>query len=241
MSKFKALKQRAYKCNMELVKQKVVIQTFGNASCLDKEKQVFAIKPSGVPYDELHPDMMVIVDLQNNIIEGNLNPSSDTKTHTVLYNNFPDIGGIVHTHSTYAVAWAQAKMPIPILGTTHADHIAYNIPCTKVMSDHAITKDYEVETGNLIVETFFNMSYKEIQMVLVACHGPFTWGETPEKAVYNSIMLEEIAKMACLTVQINPKSETIKKTLILKHYHRKHGDNAYYGQHNLNKNIRKVY
>ena len=240
MSSFKVLKQRAYECNMELIKQKVVIQTFGNASCLDKERQVFAIKPSGVPYDELHPDKIVIVDLKNNIIEGDLNPSSDTKTHTVLYNNFPNISGIVHTHSPYAVAWAQAKKSIPILGTTHADHIAYDIPCTKVMSDQAITGDYEIETGNLIVETFKNLSYEEIQMVLVACHGPFTWGKTPEKAVYNSIMLEELAKMAYITLQINPDVETIKKTLILKHYRRKHGENAYYGQHNSNENISEV-
>jgi L-ribulose-5-phosphate 4-epimerase len=215
---------------MELVKQKVVFQTFGNASCLDREKKVFAIKPSGVPYEELHPDKIVIVDLHNTIVEGDLNPSSDTKTHCVLYNHFPLIGGVVHTHSTCAVAWAQAKKPIPVFGTTHADHLARDIPCTGVMSDAAILGDYEIETGNLIVETFKDLSYEEIQMVLVACHGPFTWGETPEKAVYNSVILEELAKMAFITIQINPGAGRIKQTLMAKHYERKHGENAYYGQ-----------
>ncbi|MBN2531940.1 MAG: L-ribulose-5-phosphate 4-epimerase AraD [Spirochaetales bacterium] len=230
MNDFKALKQRAYECNMELVKQQLVIRTFGNASCLDRERKVFAIKPSGIPYEDLRPDKFVIVDLNNNIIEGDYKPSSDTKTHTVLYNHFPLIGGIVHTHSTYAVAWAQAMKPIPVYGTTHADHLSLDIPCTKVISDAAILGDYEIETGNLIVETFKTLSYEEIQMVLVACHGPFTWGETPEKAVYNSIMLEELAKMACITMQINPGAGRIKQTLIIKHYERKHGKNAYYGQ-----------
>jgi L-ribulose-5-phosphate 4-epimerase len=230
MNEYKALKVRAYECNMELLRQHIVIQTFGNASCLDRERKVFAIKPSGVPYKDLQPDKMIIVDLNDNIIEGELNPSTDTKTHTVLYNSFPLIGGIVHTHSTYAVAWAQAMKSIPVLGTTHADLVGLAIPCTRIMSDKAILGDYEVETGRLIVQTFKNVSYEEMQMVLVACHGPFTWGETPEKAVYNSIMLEEVAKIACLTVQINPSVKGIKNTLIRKHYQRKHGNNAYYGQ-----------
>ncbi|MBN2442127.1 MAG: L-ribulose-5-phosphate 4-epimerase AraD [Spirochaetales bacterium] len=232
MSKFKALKEKAYECNMELVKHGVVIYTFGNASCFDPKNQVFAIKPSGVPYAYLTPDMMVIVDLHNNIIEGELNPSSDTKTHVVLYNQFSGINGIVHTHSTFATAWAQANMPIPILGTTHADHSPREIPCTMVMSDEAIKRDYEVETGLLIVECFASLSYKEVQMVLVGAHGPFAWGETPEKAVYNSVMLEELAKMAYITKQINPEITEIKQTLIDKHYQRKHGNNAYYGQKN---------
>jgi L-ribulose-5-phosphate 4-epimerase len=230
MSLYKSLKQKAYECNLELPKYGLVFYTFGNASCLDDERKVFAIKPSGIPYEELKPDDMVIVDLDNNVVEGNFNPSSDTKTHAVLYKNFPKIGGIVHTHSTYAVAWAQAMKPIPILGTTHADHLAMDVPCTKVMSDGNIKKDYEVETGRLIVETFKNISYQDIPMVLVACHGPFTWGVTPEKAVYNSVVLEELARMAYFTITINKDVSRIKDTLVKKHYDRKHGIDAYYGQ-----------
>lgn len=230
MADFTYLKQKAYECNMELFNQHLVIKTFGNVSCFDKDKGVFVIKPSGVPYNELNPDKMVVIDLDNTIVEGKLNPSSDTKTHIVLYNNFSDIGGIAHTHSTYAVAWAQAGISIPILGTTHADYMARDIPCTVVMSDKAIAGDYEVETGNLIVETFKTMQYSEVQMVLVANHGPFTWGVTAGQAVYNSVMLEELAKMAYLSLQINPQAKRIKNTLIRKHYNRKHGKNAYYGQ-----------
>jgi L-ribulose-5-phosphate 4-epimerase len=233
MSIYKNLKLKSYECNMELSNQCLVFYTFGNASCLDKEKNVFAIKPSGIPYHDLKPDDMVIVDLNNNVVEGNLKPSSDTKTHAVLYKYFPKIGGVVHTHSTYAVAWAQAMKSIPILGTTHADHLTADVPCTKVMSDEAIQRDYETETGMLIVETFKDFSYEEIQMVLVACHGPFTWGVTPEKAVYNSIVLEELAKIAYLTKMINNNVSRLKDTLINKHYQRKHGINSYYGQNQI--------
>ncbi len=215
---------------MELDKHKLIISTFGNTSAIDRNKGVFAIKPSGVTYNELKPGHMVVLDLDNNIVEGDLKPSSDTKTHVVLYKNFPEIGGVVHTHSTCATAWAQAKKPIPILGTTHADLLMQEIPCTKVMSDKMIKGDYEEETGNLILERFKDLSYKKIEMVLAACHGPFTWGETPQKAVYNSVMLEELAGMALLTLQINPDIEEIKKTLIEKHYFRKHGPKSYYGQ-----------
>lgn len=215
---------------MELPKNDLVIYTFGNVSVIDREKNIFAIKPSGVDYNKLKPGDIVICDLNNNIVEGTLRPSSDTKTHSVLYRNFSEIGGIVHTHSTYACAWAQAMKAIPIFGTTHADHLASDIPCTKVMSDEMIKGEYEEETGNQILETFKNISYKEIEMILVACHGPFTWGTTPEKAVYNSVILEELAKMALLTLQINNKSQRLKKSLIDKHYLRKHGKNSYYGQ-----------
>jgi len=239
MSAYEYLKQKAYECNMELPKHGLVIYTFGNVSCFDKEKGVFAIKPSGVPYEKLNPDDIVIVDLDNRIVEGRLKPSSDTKTHTVLYNNFPEIRGIVHTHSTYATAWSQAIKPIPILGTTHADHLTTDIPCTKVMSDEAIKKDYEYETGILIIETFKNLSYEEIQMVLVACHGPFTWGVTPEKAVYNSVILEELAEIAYLTKQISKNVNHIKDALINKHYKRKHGIDSYYGQNSIVKNNNK--
>lgn len=230
MSDYKDLKLKAYECNIELPQHGLVFYTFGNVSCIDREMGVFAIKPSGIPYGDLKPDDMVIMDLNNNIVEGSLNPSSDTKTHTVLYNHFAKIGGIVHTHSTYAMAWAQAMIPIPVLGTTHADHVAADIPCTEVMGDKAILGDYESETGMLIVDTFKDISYEDIPMVLVACHGPFTWGVTPEKAVYNSAILEELARVAYLTMQINKDVNRIKDTLIYKHYNRKHGVNSYYGQ-----------
>ena len=230
MSNYKELKQQCYTCNMELPKRNLVIYTFGNVSVIDREKNVFAIKPSGVDYEKLKPEDIVICDLDNNVIEGDLRPSSDTKTHSILYRSFSDIGGVVHTHSTYACAWAQAIRSIPIFGTTHADHLACDIPCTKVMNDEMIKGDYEEETGKQILETFENISYKEVEMVLVACHGPFTWGKTPEKAVYNSVVLEELAKMALLTLQINKNTPLLKKSLIEKHYFRKHGKNSYYGQ-----------
>ncbi len=230
MDKYEKLKKISWEYNMELPKYGLVLLTFGNLSAIDRELGVFAIKPSGVPYENLTAKDMVVVDLANNVVSGSLRPSSDTKTHTVLYNNFPDIGGIVHTHSTYAVAWAQAEKSIPIFGTTHADHLTHDIPCTNELSDEMIKGDYEVETGNLIVNTFHRLSYTEIEMVLVANHGPFCWGATPEKAMYNSVVLEEIAKMAYLTLSINPTSQRIRTSLIDKHYQRKHGKNAYYGQ-----------
>lgn len=230
MNNYKALKENAWEVNMELHRSGLVIQTFGNVSALDRDLGAFAIKPSGVSYLDLTPKDMVIVDLENNVVEGNLRPSSDTKTHTVLYRNFPEIGGVCHSHSTYAVAWAQAKKSIPIFGTTHADFLATDIPCTEIMSDDMIKGDYEEETGNQIIQSFRNLSYKEIEMVLVACHGPFTWGRTPEKAVHNSVILEKLAKIAFLTLQINPSIPRLKEALINKHYQRKHGRDAYYGQ-----------
>ena len=230
MSKYKELKEQAWLCNMELPKRSLVIYTFGNVSAADRAMGVFAIKPSGVPYEELKAEDIVVVDFENNIVEGNLRYSSDTKTHTVLYNNFADINGVVHTHSTYSVAWAQTALPIPVFGTTHADHCAGDIPCTDFMSDEAIKGDYEIETGNQIVHTFKSISYRETEMVLVAGHGPFTWGSTPEKAVYNSAVLEELAKMAFITRSINSNTPRLKEALVDKHYQRKHGKNAYYGQ-----------
>ena len=230
MSKYSSLKRKDYECNMDRPNYGLVIYTFGNVSCIDRNEGVYAIKPSGMPYEDLKPDDMVIVDLNNNVIEGNFKPSSDTKTHTVLYNNFPKIGGIVHTHSNYAVSWAQAKKPVPILGTTHADHLSVDIPVTKIMSDEAIKGDYETETGNQIIELFKDLPYEEIQMVLVAGHGPFTWGVTPDKAVYNSVVLEALSKMAYYTVTINKDITRIKDSLIKKHHNRKHGVDAYYGQ-----------
>jgi L-ribulose-5-phosphate 4-epimerase len=223
------LKEVAWRCNMELPKLGLVMHTFGNASAIDRKEGLVAIKPSGIPYEELHVEDMVVVDLNNKLVDGKLKPSSDTRTHTVLYRAFPKIGGVVHTHSTYAVAWAQAMKSIPMLGTTHADHLAEDIPCTSVMDETMIKGDYEEETGNQILKMFEKRSYEEVPMVVVACHGPFAWGDTPEKAVYNGLMLEEIAKMAFLTLQIDPNTPRLKKSLIRKHYQRKHGPDSYYG------------
>ena len=181
---YEELKEIAWECNRELFRQRLAIHTFGNASAIDRGKGVFAIKPSGVPYDRLRPEEMVVVDLENRVVEGTLRFSSDTRTHAVLYRHFSEIGGVAHTHSPYAVAWAQAMKPVPILGTMHADHLPAEVPCTMVMSDERIKGNYEEETGNLIVETFRNLSYREVPMVLVAGHGPFTWGETAEAAVF---------------------------------------------------------
>ncbi len=230
MSKFDEIKHQVYQWNLELSRQGLVIYTFGNVSGIDRKEGIIAIKPSGVAYDLLKPDDIVIVDLEGKVIEGSLNPSSDTKTHLVLYNHFLEIGGVSHTHSTYAVAWAQAAKPIPIFGTTHADHLHLDIPCTEFMTKKMIQGDYEVETGSQILKTFQNISYEVIEMVLVAGHGPFTWGKTPEKAVYNSKVLEELAKMALFTLQINPQASRLDEALIQKHYQRKHGAGAYYGQ-----------
>ncbi len=230
MRRFKDLKRQVYECNMQLPEHGIVIYNFGNASAIDRDAGVVAIKPSGVMYDVLKPEDIVIVDMNGKMVEGGLNPSSDTKTHLVLYNHFKSIGGVVHTHSPHAVAWAQAMRSIPVLGTTHADHLPVEVPCTEIMTDKAIQGDYEVETGNQIVQCFQNISPEEVEMVLVAGHGPFTWGNSPEKAVYNSIILEELAKIAYMTTVINPHVQPLKKTLIDKHYYRKHGKNAYYGQ-----------
>ncbi|MGH7496149.1 MAG: L-ribulose-5-phosphate 4-epimerase [bacterium] len=224
------LKEIAWQCNMEIPKRGLALYTFGNVSAIDRDKGVLAIKPSGVPYDVLKPEDLVVVDLNGRAVEGTLNPSSDTQTHIVLYRAFPKVGGIVHTHSTYATAWAQAARPIPVLGTTHADHLHLDIPCTEFMPEDKIQNDYEIETGRQIVEAFEKISYEEVEMVLVAGHGPFTWGKSPDKAVYNSVVLEELARMALLTIEINSQTPRLKEALIQKHYQRKHGPGAYYGQ-----------
>ncbi len=230
MSTYTALKELAWNYNLALVRQGLVKQTFGNLSVIDREHGAVAIKPSGVAYDVLKPDDIVVVDLKNTVIEGSLRPSSDTKTHTFLYRHFDKIGAVVHTHSTYAVAWAQAMKPIPIFGTTHADYLPEDVPCTKVMSDAAIKGDYEEETGKQILQAFARRSSADVPMVLVAAHGPFAWGTTPEDAVHHAVMLEELARMAYLTLQINPRATRLKKALVRKHYERKHGAKAYYGQ-----------
>jgi len=232
MSKYEHIKQSAYKANMQLPKLGLVIFTFGNVSSADRGLGVFAIKPSGVPYEELTPDKMVIVDFDGITVEGKLRPSSDTKTHAVLYKHWEKIGGIVHTHSTYATSWAQSQRDIPIYGTTHADHNTIDIPCAPPMSDEMIQGDYEYQTGfqimNCLSERGF--SYEEIEMILVGNHAPFTWGKTPEKALYNSAVLESIAQMAYITEKINPHAPQLKDSLIRKHYERKHGPDSYYGQ-----------
>ena len=230
MSIYSELKERAWVSNMELPRRNLVVYTFGNVSAFDSDRGVFAIKPSGVPYEQLKPEHMVVVDLDYKIVEGTMRYSSDTKTHAVLYKNFDGLGGIVHTHSPYCVAWAQAQKSVPIFGTTHADHLPTDIPCTESMSESQINGDYEEETGNLIIKALSGMSHLEVEMVLVASHGPFTWGVTPEKAVYNSVVAEELAKMALFTISIDPEAARLKQTLINKHYDRKHGSNAYYGQ-----------
>lgn len=231
-SKFKELKQECYEANMQLNALNLVIYTFGNVSAVDREKGVFAIKPSGVPYEDLKPEDIVILDFDNNVIEGKMRPSSDTKTHSYLYKNWKDIGGVAHTHATYSVAWAQAQKDIPIFGTTHADHLTTDIPCAPPMSDDLIEGNYEHNTGIQILDCFKgkNLSHKDVEMVLIGNHGPFTWGKNAAKAVYNSKVLEEVARMALLTLQINPEAPRLKDSLIKKHYDRKHGSNAYYGQ-----------
>ncbi len=232
MSKYNHIKQSAYEANMQLPRLGLVLFTFGNVSAVDRALGVFAIKPSGVPYDELSLEKMVIVDFDGKTVEGKLRPSSDTKTHAVLYKHWEKIGGIVHTHSTYATSWAQAQRDIPIFGTTHADHNTVDIPCAPPMSDEMIKGDYEYETGFQIMNCLKDrkLSYEEIEMILVGNHAPFTWGKTPEKAVYNSAVLESVAQMALLTEQINPKSPRLKDALIKKHFERKHGPDSYYGQ-----------
>lgn len=232
MSAYKSLKEECYEANMMLPKLGLVLFTFGNVSAVDRAKAVFAIKPSGVPYEILKADDIVIVDFDAKLVEGKLRPSSDTKTHAQLYKNWTDIGGITHTHSTHAVAWAQAGLDIPIFGTTHADHTHQDIPCAPVLTDEMIQGDYEFETGNQIFDVFKakGLSHNEVEMVLLQNHGPFTWGKNAEKSVYNAAVLEEVARMAILTLQINPDTPRIKDTLRMKHYERKHGKNAYYGQ-----------
>lgn len=231
-SKYKILKEECFEANIELNALGLVIYTFGNVSAVDRDNAVFAIKPSGVPYEKLKPEDIVVLDYDNTIIEGTMRPSSDTKTHSYLYKNWNHIGGIAHTHATYSVAWAQAQQDIPIFGTTHADHLTTDIPCAEPMKDSLIEGNYEHNTGIQIIDCFKErkLSSEQVEMVLIGNHGPFAWGKTAAKAVYNSKVLETIAQMAYLTLQINPSAPRIKEALLKKHYERKHGKNAYYGQ-----------
>lgn len=232
MSSYSSIKEECYEANMQLPKLDLVVYTFGNVSAVDRKNGVFAIKPSGVPYETLRPEDIVIVDFDNIVVEGKMRPSSDTKTHAFLYKNWLKVGGIAHTHATYSVGWAQAQRDIPIMGTTHADHLTHDIPCAPPMNDELIKGDYEHNTGQQIIDCFNEkgLSYQEVEMVLIANHGPFTWGDSAQKAVYNSKVLEELGKMAYLSLQINPNAPKLKDTLIKKHYERKHGKNSYYGQ-----------
>ncbi len=240
---YEELKKAVCDANIELYKQRLVICSWGNVSGIDRSGPIVAIKPSGLAYDELTPDKIVLLDLDGNVVEGQgealhrikpadggLNPSSDTPTHLELYRNFESIGGICHTHSPVATMWAQSRKEIPCFGTTHADYFYGSIPVTEAMTKDEIQKDYELNTGKVIVRLFANINPMEIPAVLVANHGPFTWGKTPDEAVEANVVLEQIAKMALGTITINPRQGPISKTLLDKHYLRKHGKNAYYGQ-----------
>lgn len=224
------LKQKVYEANMELPKRNLITYTWGNVSGIDREKGLFVIKPSGVDYSELRPCDMVVMDLNGNKIEGNLNPSSDTKTHIELYKSFKDIGGVVHTHSPWATSWAQAGKGIPCYGTTHADYFYGTIPCARDLTSDEINSDYEKNTGLVIVETFKDINPMYIPGVLCIDHGPFTWGKDASEAVHNAVVLEEVAKMAYRALVINPDKESVPQAILDKHFLRKHGKNAYYGQ-----------
>ncbi|MCM1163541.1 MAG: L-ribulose-5-phosphate 4-epimerase [Muribaculaceae bacterium] len=224
------LKETVCQANLDLVKHGLVIFTWGNVSGIDREKGLVVIKPSGVSYDNMKPEDMVVVDLNTGkTVEGDLNPSSDTPTHLAIYRAFPEVGGVVHTHSTYATAWAQAGIDLPNIGTTHADYFHNAVPCTPDMTAAEVEGDYELETGNVIVNRFAGLNPIHTPGVLVKNHGPFTWGKTPAEAVHNAVVLEQVAKMASISFAINPNL-TMNPLLIEKHFNRKHGPGAYYGQ-----------
>ena len=235
------LKKKVCQANLDLVKHGLVLFTWGNVSAIDRESGLVVIKPSGVSYDNMKPEDMVVVDLDGKVVEGELKPSSDTPTHVVLYKAFPHIGGVVHTHSTYATAWAQAGEDIPNIGTTHADYFHEDIPCTRNMKKDEVFGEYEKETGNVIVETFKEINPDDTPAVLVKNHGPFAWGKDADNAVHNAVVLEEVAKMAYIACNVHLAAHvslgafafntpSMNKHLIEKHYSRKHGPNAYYGQ-----------
>ena len=225
------LREQVYRANMLLREHKLITFTWGNASGIDRERGIVMIKPSGVEYAELSPENMVAVDLDGNILEGDYKPSSDTSTHLVLYRAFSGIGGVVHTHSRAATSWAQAGIGIPALGTTHADYFAGEIPCTRAMTENEIKGDYEAETGNVIVERFQGCNPEEVPAVLVCSHGPFTWGKNALKAAENAAVLEEVAQMGLMSAQLCGKiPPTMPQALLHKHFYRKHGPGAYYGQ-----------
>lgn len=224
------LREAVCEANLELNRRGIVLYTWGNVSGIDRERGLVVIKPSGVSYDEMKPRHMVVVDLDNNVIEGDLNPSSDTRTHTVLYRAFPQVGGIAHTHSVHAVAWAQARRDLPCLGTTHADYCSGPVPCTKPLTATQVKRAYEAETGLAIVRRFKRLDPVAVPMALVAGHGPFAWGASADEAVRNAVILEEIARIATLTVQVADPPPPLEDYVLSYHYERKHGKNAWYGQ-----------
>lgn len=224
------LKQQVLEANLSLPKYGLVTFTWGNVSGINRDAGLVVIKPSGVAYEEMKTDDLVVLDLEGNIVEGHLKPSSDTATHLVLYKHFPDIGGIVHTHSPWATAWAQAGYDLPAFGTTHADYFNGAVPCTRPMTKEEILGNYELETGKVIVETFRDKNPNEVPSVLVHSHAPFNWGKDPSEAVHNAVVLEECAKMAFYSCQLHPGLRAMDHMLLKKHFYRKHGANAYYGQ-----------
>ncbi|WP_417883083.1 L-ribulose-5-phosphate 4-epimerase [Vibrio rumoiensis] len=224
------LREQVWRANMDLQVHNLVTFTWGNVSGIDRDTGLVAIKPSGVAYEDLSPENMVLVDLDGNVVQGDLKPSSDTATHLALYRAFKDIGGIVHTHSSYATSWAQAGAAIPAFGTTHADYFYGNIPCARALTEQEIKNEYELNTGKVIIETIGDSDPMAIPGILVREHAPFTWGTDPHNAVHNAVVVEEVAKMAYRTITINPSTLPIPQTLLDKHYLRKHGKDAYYGQ-----------
>ena len=227
-----ALKEAVLQANLELPKKNLVTYTWGNVSGIDREKGLIVIKPSGVSYEEMKASDMVVLDLQGNKVEGDMRPSSDTPTHIALYNQYPDLGGVVHTHSRWATVWAQAGMSIPPLGTTHADYFYGAIPCTRRLTQEEIEGEYELNTGKVIIETFTNLGVNPVHVPGVVCysHGPFSWGKNPDEAVHNAVVMEEVAMMALNTKLLNPSIGDVDSYLLDKHFLRKHGANAYYGQ-----------
>ena len=229
MKQLDELKQQVFRANLDLVAHGLVLFTWGNVSAIDREKKLVVIKPSGVSYNNMKAEDMVVVDMDGNRVGGNYKPSSDTATHLELYKAFPDIGGVVHTHSTYATAWAQAGCDIPNIGTTHADYFSDAIPCTRDMTEEEVRSAYERETGSVIIERFKGLNPLHIPAVLVKNHGPFSWGKDADEAVHNAAVMEQVARMAFISLQVNPQL-TMNKLLIEKHFSRKHGPDAYYGQ-----------
>ena len=224
------LRQEVLEANLELVRRGLVLYTFGNASGISREKGLIVIKPSGVPYETMKPEHLVVTDLTGKVVEGYLRPSSDLPTHVELYRAFPEIGGVTHTHSEYATSWAQARRPIPCFGTTHADYFHGPVPVTQSLKKKEIASDYEKNTGTAIARTFESLDYAAIPAVLVANHGPFTWGPDVKTAAHNAVILEAVARMAFFTVNINAEAQGVGQDLHDKHYLRKHGKDAYYGQ-----------
>ena len=227
-----ALKEKVFEANLELVRQGLVIFTWGNVSGIDRQAGHVVIKPSGLDYSAMKAEDMVVLDLEGNVVEGAYKPSSDTPTHLALYRQYPEIGGIVHTHSTYATAWAQGERSIPCYGTTHADYFFGEIPCTRNLTDSEINGEYELETGNVIIETLMEKQLKPLEVpgIVISHHGPFSWGKNSDQAVHNAKVMEVVAHMATLTEQIQSSARAVDQTLLNKHYLRKHGKNAYYGQ-----------